>query len=107
MEPAAAEMATILNNTCLSEPTIGLLQNVDAHYARTTEHIRDNLVAQMSKAVLWTPTIQQMVRDGVDVIVECGPGSVLSGLNRRIDKSVSTLSISSEKEMGFVMEKII
>ncbi|RPG50714.1 MAG: [acyl-carrier-protein] S-malonyltransferase [Gammaproteobacteria bacterium TMED1] len=107
MEPAAAEMATILNDTCLSEPTIGLLQNVDAHYARTTEHIRANLVAQMSKAVLWTPIVQHMVKDGVDVIVECGPGSVLSGLNRRIDKSVSTLGISSEKEMGAVMERII
>ena len=106
MEPAAAEMAYILNNTCLKEPNIELLQNVDARYVKTVEDIRDNLVAQMSKAVLWTPTIQNMVRDGVGTVVECGPGSVLSGLSRRIDKSVRALSISSEKDMRSVLDTI-
>ena len=106
MEPAAEEMADILNNTCLKEPNIELLQNVDARYVKTVEDIRDNLVAQMSKAVLWTPTIQNMVRDGVGTVVECGPGSVLSGLSRRIDKSVRALSISSEKDMRSVLDTI-
>ena len=107
MRPAAAEMADILNNTNLRTPNIKLLQNVDAQYAITVEDIRNNLIAQMSKAVLWTPTIQRMVLDGLDVIVECGPGSVLSGLNRRIDKSLSSLGISSKKDLGLVMERLI
>ena len=107
MKPAAAELADILNNTCLKEPNIELLQNVDAQYAKTVEVIRDNLVAQMSKAVLWTPTIQNMVRDGVGTVVECGPGSVLSGLSRRIDKSIRALSISSEKDIRSVLDTIL
>ena len=107
MEPAAIEMASVLDTVSLREPRVKLLQNVDAEYPKTVEDIRDNLIAQMSKAVFWTSIIERMVKDGVTTVVECGPGNVLTGLNRRIDRSIKSQRISSSKDISIVMEALI
>jgi [acyl-carrier-protein] S-malonyltransferase len=88
MKPAADKMAEELAKVEFAEPAIDVIQNVDADYENQPDAIRENLVKQMYSAVLWTATIQRMARDGVTRIVECGPGKVLAGLNRRIDKSL-------------------
>lgn len=88
MKPAADKMAVELAQVEFSAPTIDVIQNVDADYEDQPDAIRENLVKQMYSAVLWTATIQRMARDGVTRFVECGPGKVLAGLNRRIDKSL-------------------
>ncbi len=95
MEPAAANMRGVLADVTFNEPKIAVIQNVHANYSTDPDEIRSNLVAQMSNAVLWTNTIQRMVGDGVEQIIECGPGKVLSGLNRRIDKAITSGNISS------------
>jgi len=88
MKPAADKMAEELAKVEFAEPAIDVIQNVDADYENQPDAIRENLVKQMYSAVLWTATIQRMARDGVTRVVECGPGKVLAGLNRRIDKSL-------------------
>jgi [acyl-carrier-protein] S-malonyltransferase len=95
MQPAADSMAEALNGINFQVPAIDIIQNVDAQYARDPALIRENLVKQMYSAVQWTQTVQRMAADGVTVMVECGPGKVLAGLNRRIDKSLTSHSINS------------
>jgi [acyl-carrier-protein] S-malonyltransferase len=95
MQPAASKMAEALAGIDFQVPQIDIIQNVDAQYCREPAVIRDNLVKQMYSAVRWTESVQRMAADGVTVLVECGPGKVLSGLNRRIDKSLTSHSIYS------------
>jgi [acyl-carrier-protein] S-malonyltransferase len=64
------------------------------------------LVLQMHSAVLWTKTVQNLVTDGVDQVVECGPGRVLAGLNKRIDKSISSYSINSADTMKSTVAEV-
>jgi len=95
MKPAADKMRVALADVSFKAPSIRIIQNVDANYCDSPDDIKDNLVRQMYSAVQWTKTIARMTSDTVNRIVECGPGKVLSGLNRRIDKSVSTFNIGS------------
>jgi [acyl-carrier-protein] S-malonyltransferase len=94
MKPAAEKMAEALATVEFRAPSVGVIQNVDADYESDPGAIRENLVKQMYSAVLWTDTILRMASDGVTRVVECGPGKVLVGLNKRIDKSVESHSIS-------------
>lgn len=94
MLPAADKMREELAKIIFSSPEIPVIQNVHASYEADPDKIRDNLVKQMSEAVLWTGTIEHMAADGVSKIVECGPGKVLAGLNRRIDKSLVSYGIN-------------
>jgi [acyl-carrier-protein] S-malonyltransferase len=103
MQPAADQMAELLQNIEFQEPKIAVLQNVNADFASDPGQIRENLVSQMSSAVLWSTTIERMVREGVAQIVECGPGKVLSGLNRRIDRSIDSANISSTESLDSVI----
>lgn len=106
MKPAAEKMAEVLANITINKPSIKIIQNVDASYCDDPEKIRANLVAQMYSAVLWTDTVQKLSSDGVTVIVECGPGKVLSGLNKRIDKSIESLSINSIDSLASTLEAL-
>lgn len=93
MEPAADKMAEALAGVSFSAPSVAVIQNVDAEYESDPDAIRQNLVRQMNHAVLWTDTVRKMSSDGVTRLVECGPGKVLAGLNRRIEKSMETAGI--------------
>lgn len=95
MQPAAENMSDVLEEVSFREPRIPVMQNVDAAVHSDPAEIRDNLVKQMCAAVLWTETVQNMASDGVTILVECGPGKVLSGLTRRIDKSLTSHNINS------------
>ncbi len=95
MRPAAAQMAVALDKVPFRAPEMPVVQNVNARPESDPERIKHNLVAQMHGAVLWTETIQTMVVAGVDTFIECGPGKVLSGLIRRIDKTVTSHNINS------------
>jgi len=64
------------------------------------------LVLQMHSAVLWTKTVQNLVAEGVDQVVECGPGKVLAGLNKRIDKSISSYSINNADTMKSTVAEV-
>jgi [acyl-carrier-protein] S-malonyltransferase len=106
MQPAADQMEEALAGVSLGAPQIRVIQNVDAQYCDDPEIIRENLVKQMYNAVLWSDTIMKIATDGVTRIIECGPGKVLSGLNRRIDKSLDSYSISSLDTLNYVVEEV-
>lgn len=99
MRPAAGNMATALADVEIRRPEVPVIQNVHARVEADPEKIRENLVAQMYSAVLWTDTVRSMAADGVTGAVECGPGKVLSGLIKRIDKSIDTVAIGDAAGM--------
>lgn len=106
MEPAAEEMKSALAEVTFKKPAIQLMQNVDATVHDDPEAIRANLVSQMSGAVLWTATVENMKAIGVERMVECGPGKVLSGLAKRIDKSIVGVNIDSGESIGTAIESL-
>ncbi len=104
MQPAAERLAEALGDIELSLPTIPVVQNVSAEQAADLDTLKQNLVAQLYSPVLWTRCVQNMAEQGVTALVECGPGKVLTGLNKKIDRSLDGMSISDaaglEKALG-------
>lgn len=93
MQPAGVRLAEEVAAITFSAPEIPVIQNVHAQAESDPERIRDLLVEQIYSPVRWTECIQAIVANGVTSIVECGPGRVLSGLNRRIDKSLASYGL--------------
>ena len=93
MRPAAAQLAEKLKSVSFSEASIPVINNVDVIAESDGDKIRDALVRQLYNPVRWVEIIQKMAADGVDQLVECGPGRVLVGLNKRIDKSMSAAAV--------------
>ncbi len=94
MEPAREELAAAIEATTFNEPTCPIYQNVTAKSVSTATEIKENLIAQLTAPVRWTQTIQQMITDGATEFTEVGPGKVLQGLMRKIDRSVTTNGVS-------------
>lgn len=92
MQPAADKMNAFLADVELAEPSVPVLSNVtaDVHEA---SGIRGNMVRQITSSVQWVSSIQKLMCEGVEEIVECGPGKVLAGLIKRIDKSAAVRNI--------------
>ena len=88
MEPAREELAAAIENTTFSTPSCPIYQNVTASAVTDPEEIKKNLISQLTAPVKWTQTIQQMVADGGASFTEVGPGKVLQGLMRKIDRTV-------------------
>jgi len=95
MNPAREAFAAVLDGVDLAMPSIPVVHNVDAEVASDVRVLREKLVAQISQPVLWTRCTQAMLAAGVDRMVECGPGKVLSGLVKRIDRSVAVDALGS------------
>lgn len=93
MKPAAEQLAAVLDGISFSAPTIPVLNNVDVIASSTEAEIRDALVRQLYSPVRWVETIEKMAADGVDKIIECGPGKVLVGLNKRINKTMAASAL--------------
>ncbi len=93
MKPAAKQLAEKLKSITFSPATIPVINNVDVAAETDADKIRDALVRQLFNPVRWVGTIQKMAADGVDQLIECGPGRVLVGLNKRIDKSMSAAAV--------------
>ena len=87
MEPARAELAAAIESTVFSIPSCPVYQNVTGLPVRDPETIKKNLVAQLTGAVRWTQSVQQMIADGATRFTEVGPGKVLQGLIVKIDKT--------------------
>lgn len=104
MKPAAEQLASALDKIDLQLPAIPVVHNVDAAVATDLATLRSNLVAQLYSPVLWTASVQKMAADGIDTLVECGPGKVLTGLNKKINRALNGVSISDpaglEKALG-------
>jgi len=93
MKPAAEQLAEKLKTVNFNEASIPVINNVDVIAETDANKIRDALVRQLYKPVRWVEVIQKMSSEGVDELVECGPGRVLIGLNKRIDKSMSAAAV--------------
>lgn len=98
MKPAADELAEYLKTVTINTPKIQVIHNVDAKSHDDPDAIRDALSRQLYSPVQWTHTIQ-IISDGADVVVECGPGKVLGGLTRRINKDVKSFSLDNMATM--------
>ena len=92
MEPARAELEKAIREAPVKEPCCPVFQNVDAHPCINPDKIRVNLVAQLTSPVRWTQTVQNMIADGATEFIEVGPGTVLQGLIRKVDRTVSAIS---------------
>ena len=94
MKPAADKLAADLQAINFSEPTVPVLNNVDVQSPVVADAIKQALVKQLYQPVRWVEIIQHMAGEGVDRILECGPGKVLLGLNKRIDKSLTHAALT-------------
>ena len=93
MEPAKVELEAAIQSTDFHTPKCPVYQNVDAKPHTDPAEIKANLVAQLTASVRWTQTVQNMIADGADDFTECGPGAVLQGLIKKIDKNVNAHGI--------------
>lgn len=89
MEPAREELAEAIENTIFHKPICPVYQNVVAKAVKDSVEIKENLILQLTAPVRWTQTIQQMIADGATEFIEVGPGKVLQGLVRKIDRNVT------------------
>ncbi|QTY27016.1 ACP S-malonyltransferase [Flavobacterium sp. CS20] len=94
MAPAKEALATAIENTNFSKPQCPIYQNVNAKAVENPEDIKKNLVEQLTSAVRWTQIMQHMLNDGMTQYIEVGPGKVLQGLMKKIDRRFPTESAS-------------
>jgi len=98
MEPARAELAEAINSTHFSTPVCPVYQNVTAGPVSDPEVIKKNLIAQLTAPVRWTQTVKNMISDGCTSFTEVGPGQVLQGLVKKVDRTVETFGINTYQE---------
>ena len=94
MEPARAELEQAIDETNFSNGICPIYQNVTALAITNPEEIKRNLKKQLTSSVLWTQTMQQMMEDGLSSVTEVGPGKVLQGLFKKVDRKIQTESAS-------------
>lgn len=98
MKPAADEMAKLLETVTVNKPDVQVIHNYDAKSHDDPDTIRQALVKQIYNPVRWTETIK-IIKEDADAIIECGPGRVLAGLTRRIDKEIKSFALDSPASM--------
>jgi len=94
MEPAREELATAIENTAFGKPSCPIYQNVTAFAVNDASSIKTNLILQLTAPVRWTQSVQQMIADGATLFTEVGPGNVLQGLVKKINRDAETASAS-------------
>jgi [acyl-carrier-protein] S-malonyltransferase len=99
MQPAADRLAEFLTNVELAEPAIPVLSNVTGAPHENAAAIRENMIAQITGSVRWVECMQYLAGQGIEEAVECGPGKVLNGLMKRIDKTVSVSNIGALSDL--------
>ena len=92
MEPAREELAAAINSTNINSPICPIYQNVNALPMKDSEQIKANLIAQLTAPVKWTQTMQNMLQDGASSVIEVGPGKVLQGLFKKVNREIETQS---------------
>jgi len=90
-----------------AEPTIPVINNVDVQAEVKEDLIKDALVRQLYSSVRWVETIEYMEQQGVDVLLELGPGKILTSFNKRIDNSIKSLSVSDSNSIDAALENVI
>ena len=106
MNSASDKFAEFINETNFQLPNISVIHNVDALSSNNADQIKQYLIDQIKKPVLWTQTISNMSELGVEKIIECGPGKVLTGLTRRINKSLTANAIIDQSSLDETIKEI-
>ncbi len=106
LRPASEVLQAALANLPLASPGISLINNVDVAIVDDPAAIKDALVRQAWHAVRWVETIQSMKSQGVTHVVECGPGKVLNGLTKRIDRDLVGLAITDPASLQLALETL-
>lgn len=104
MKPAADRLAAELANIDFHAPEVPIINNVDVAIETDPEKIKDALVRQLYQPVRWVETVQKLVSDGVGVTRECGPGKVLAGLIKRIDRELPCQPLDRQQAMAQALE---
>jgi [acyl-carrier-protein] S-malonyltransferase len=99
MRPAAEQLAQVLATTTLAAPATPVIGNADVNTYADAQQIREGLAKQLYSPVRWTETIRELVARGSSSLVECGPGKVLTGLVKRIDRSIPAVCIDTRETM--------
>ena len=99
MNPAATKLASLLEQVVINPPKIPVIQNADVVCNDDPKKIRDALIRQLYSPVRWVETIQFMVNNGVGCVLECGPGKVLTGLNKRISSEIAVDFIGESQKI--------
>jgi len=106
MNDAAQEFSIAVNAVEFNMGNVDVLHNFDAKKANDTDDMKANLVAQLHKPVLWTGTVKAMHAMGVEKLIESGPGKVLTGLTRRIEKSLTANAVLDSASVTATLEEI-
>ncbi|MBG0751872.1 MULTISPECIES: ACP S-malonyltransferase [Pectobacterium] len=105
MEPAAKKLAVALESVTFNSPVIPVVNNVDASIETTPEAIRDALVRQLYRPVRWTDCVEFMASQGVESLLEVGPGKVLTGLTKRIVDTLTAAAVNDPASLSAAIEK--
>lgn len=105
MQPAAEQLASILKEVAIQAPGIPVINNADVATPSEPDAIRDALVRQLYSPVRWVETIQKMATDGVDRLLECGPGKVLVGLNKRIERNMAAQAVLDPDSLSAALKE--
>src|SRR5580765_2980409 len=106
MMPAQEKLANDLQKSAFSDLSMPLVTNVDADTETKSSEAKDALVRQVSMPVRWEESVRTLIEEGVNTFVEVGPGRVLTGLLRQIERSVAALNIEDEKSLATTLDKI-
>jgi [acyl-carrier-protein] S-malonyltransferase len=106
MDDAAQEFSKAVNAVEFNMGNVDVLHNFDAAKATDTDVMKANLVAQLHRPVLWTGTVQAMHTMGIEKLIESGPGKVLTGLTRRIEKSLTANAVLDSASVAATLEEI-
>jgi [acyl-carrier-protein] S-malonyltransferase len=99
MQSASEKLANLLSAIQFNAPVIPIVNNVDVAVCDKVDDIKDALVRQLFKPVLWTQSVEFLAAQGVESIIEVGPGKVLSGLIKRIDKTIAVSNINASTDL--------
>lgn len=106
MMPAAEKLLETMADVSFSSPIIPVLHNTDVALHNDATEIKKALSKQLHTPVRWVETVEALVSSGVDTVIECGPGKVLSGLNKRIEKSLALYSLGDERSFNKTLEEL-
>ncbi|MDM1756306.1 MULTISPECIES: ACP S-malonyltransferase [Acinetobacter] len=107
MKPAAEQFAQALEQTAIELPTIPVIQNVNAAIASDVTALRQALTAQLYQSVQWTNTMQYLQDQGIQYVVECGPGNVLANLAKRLPNIEKAFPIDTQSRMEDALNAIL
>jgi [acyl-carrier-protein] S-malonyltransferase len=106
MKPASSELQKVLDSLNMKDAKIPVVANVTAEPMSMASEIKEKLLEQLYSPVLWEDSVQKMIDLGVDTFIEVGPGKVLTGLVKKINRSVKTYSVSDEESCQAVIDAL-